>query len=489
MKAINFISSRFNTAKNMPRSVRIMRLVAGVGVAVAVISLVLALAIGRGFEKVYRKSLLDFNAHVVIMGAGEIEDPSAVLDELRILDSNEDRREIASEWGWLAPVVGSIEGAIFRMSDLHEDLSYRFEPDSLTGRAWDAIDPSRIMPVLPQWILVPYARFIGAMERSITNRNVFLYREALIIGSGGIKGVVIKGIEPGRDGSTGGMKIELLEGVSRKEEMMKRARGKDVPVIVGRALAGSMGIEGSPKKVRMLIPKAEGNGGERFKDVVVVGTFESGMYDYDAQFVLMNIGDARELFGAEGDTVTGIELRLDDPERSEQVARAAERVLGPRFRAVTWQELNSDLLAAVKLEKLVITLIMGIMLIVAALNIIGALVLTMLHRMREISVLKALGLDERRIARLFTRGGMMVGMRGVMAGLVVGLGLALLLGNYRIIPLEAEIYLVDSLPIDISWLICGIITLFCAGTIYITSRVAAKRLARVPPAEGLARAR
>jgi len=138
---------------------------------------------------------------------------------------------------------------------------------------------------------------------------------------------------------------------------------------------------------------------------------------------------------------------------------------------------------------LVIALIMGIMLIVAALNIIGALVLTMLHRMREISVMKAIGLDDRRIARLFTRGGMIVGMRGVLAGLIVGLGLALLLGKYRIIPLEGEIYLVDSLPIDISWLICGIITLFCAGTIYITSRVAALRLARVPPAEGLARAR
>jgi lipoprotein-releasing system permease protein len=335
-----------------------------------------------------------------------------------------------------------------------------------------------------------YERFMSSVERGLETQNVFLYREGLIIGGGGIKGVVVKGLDPEKEESIGGMTIEYFETDMSLEEVFELEKSGKVLALMGKALAQSMGISGSSEKVRMLIPQEEKQGGaERFQDIDVVGTFESGLHDYDSQFMLMDIADVRRLFSVPKGTVTGIELRIEDPERARWVAAAAERTLGPRYRAITWQELNSDLLAAVRLEKLVTSLIMGIMLLVAALNIIAALVLTTLHRMREISVLKSLGLSNRKIGKLFIRGGMSVGMRGVIAGLAVGVAAALIIKEFKLISLESEIYLVDALPIDISWLICGIITLFCAAAIYITSRVAAARLARVPPAEGLARAR
>jgi lipoprotein-releasing system permease protein len=461
MKAVNFISKRFNSVRNMPRSVRIMRTVAGVGVMVAVIALVLAQSIGSGFEGVYRKSLLDFNAHVVIMGAGEIEDPADAMGKLRALEYGEDEGErgLAKRWGWLAPALG-------------------------------AIDPNILSAYAPAWLMERYEKFMSSIERGLETQNVFLYREGLIIGGGGIKGVVVKGLDPEKEESIGGMTIEYFETDMSLGEMFEMEKGGKVFALMGKALAQSMGFSGSAAKVKMLIPREEKRDGEeRFQDIEIVGTFESGLHDYDSQFMLMDIADVRRLFGVRGKTVTGIELRIEDPKRARWVAAAAERTLGPRYRAITWQELNSDLLAAVRLEKLVTSLIMGIMLAVAALNIIAALVLTTLHRMREISVLKSLGLSDRKIGKLFIRGGLSVGMRGVVAGLAVGVAAALIIKKFKLISLESEIYLVDALPIDISWLICGIITLFCAAAIYITSRVAAARLAKVPPAEGLARAR
>ncbi len=406
MNIVNFISRRFNSTANMPRSIRMMRLVSAVGIAVAVIALVVALSIGKGFEKVYTRALLDFNAHVIVMGAGEIEDPTEAYEKLEKLKA----------------------------------------------------------------------------EGEVLTINSFLYREALLMGKDSITGAVIKGIEQGKYGSVGNMSIELFK---------REGNTKKVPVIMGRALAQRMGIENKPVVIRMLIPGKQSpkDPSNQFDDVLAVGTFQAGMHDYDDQFMLMNIEDARKLFGAGANTVTGIELRLDDPNKAASLAEAVEGMLGPRYRAVTWQELNADLLAAVKLEKLVTSLIMGIMLIVAALNIIAALVLTTLHRMREISVLKALGLTDRLVEKIFVRGGMGIGMRGVLIGLIVGLIAVAAEGKFRFIPLEAEVYLVDSLPIDISWVICGIITLFCAAVLYVTSRIAARRLAKVPPAEGLMQVR
>ncbi len=466
MRAVKFISSRFNSPATMPRSVRVMRAVAGAGVLIAVVALILAQSIGRGFERVYRKSLLDFNAHVVVMGAGEIDDPAVPMSELEALAFKGDgQAKLVGRWGWIVEAARGAEAALARLGLYSID------------------------PLVPEWVATRYARLCAAVESGIVALSPFLYREALIIGSGKIEGVVVKGIEPGRAASVGGMDIELFEEGELSSALARPAKGA-VPAVMGRRLAASMGIGAEPRMIKLLIPREDAAGSrERFEEVLVVGTFQSGMHDYDAQFLLMDIAAARGIFGTGRHAATGIELRIRDPERAGAVAAAAERLLGPRYRAVTWQELNSDLLAAVRLEKLVTSLIMGIMLLVAALNIIAALVLTTLHRLREIAVLKSLGLSNRKIERLFVRGGMGVGMRGVALGLMAGLALAWVLREWRLIPLEAEIYLVDALPIDISWLICGIITLFCALAVYVTSRVAASRLAKLPPAEGLARAR
>ncbi|MBN1283135.1 MAG: ABC transporter permease [Proteobacteria bacterium] len=412
MPHVAFIANRLNSPGRMPRSIRIMRAVAGVGIAVAVAALVISAAVGSGFERSYRESLLDFNAHVIVMGGGEIADEGAAIERL----------------------------------------------DGL-ARA-------------------------GGIPAEIEHLAPFLYREAMLIGPGMIRGVVVKGVDLARPGALGGMRVLPL-GEGAQVEGTESGPAGDFPVLLGAAMARRL-AQGGEDRLKLLIPSPDG---QRFVGISPAGTFESGMHDYDAEFILMDIGLARGLFGAGGRAASGIELRIAAPEAAQEVARAVERGMGPPFSATSWDELNRDLLSAVRLERLVSALIMGIMLVVAALNIIAVLVLTTIRRLPEISMLKALGLTDREVSRIFVRNGLSVGMKGVAAGLATGIAVSFLVQKLRLIPLEAEIYMVDSLPIDISWTICGIVALFCLAVMWLASKFAAMRLAGIETAEGLAAAR
>lgn len=405
MSITNFISRRFNSGRFLPRSIRAMRAVAMIGIAVSVAALIVAISIGRGFEGRYRRALMDFNAHIVVMGGAEMTKPREVM------------KQLDSVWQPTDGVVG----------------------------------------VTP-----------------------FIYREALSVGGGEINGVVVKGVDPSGLTDIVSMTMKFSSDGSSIEEALGHRDGAAIPVIAGRALAEKFTIGDTFK---LLIP-SEGHS-RRFETVKIAGRFESGMHDYDAQFLIMSISDMRRMFKIEPDTVTGLEIKLRDPENAASVAARIEDEIGPVWRAVTWSELNNDLLAAVRLEKLVLSVVMGLLVAVAALNIVAVLVLMGIYRLREIAILKAIGLNNRSVRAVLVRGGALVTLVGVFAGVVLGVGLAFVVGRMRLIPLEAEIYLIDSLPIDISLSICGMLTLVCLGMGFVTSFLAAQKLSRVQIAEGL----
>lgn len=458
MSAEAFISRRWDAAREMPRSVRRMRAIAQAGIAVAVTALVLALAIGRGFEKAYSRALLDFNAHVIVMGPGEFVPTPEIREAIEGLRFDSDAEAaFARRYGFLLPWL------------------QRLQEHSL----------------LPGAVHVPVERLRAAMQRGVIATTPFLYREALAVGGGAIRGVVVKGVDPATLHQVSGVRIEPFDAGQTLAAALEPA-GKGPPrALLGRALAATLGITGSPASIRLLIPREGGRakGEQAFDEIRVTGTFASGMHDYDAEFLLMELGEARRLFGAGAAAVTGLEVKLDDPQRAPFVAPAIEGRLGPQFRAIRWDELNADLLAAVRLEKLVSAVIMGIMFVVAALNIVSALVLNAIRRMSEISLLKALGLPNPRIERILVRSGMSIGLRGVIIGMAAGIAIALAVERLGFIRLDEEIYMIGSLPIDISGPICGIMLLFCAGILFVTSKGSARTLASVPPSEGLARAR
>lgn len=378
-----------------------MRIIAVVGIAIAVAALVVATSIGIGFEKQYTGALLDFNAHLIVMGTGEIRNPSEVDGKIEALKRKD--------------VVG----------------------------------------VTP-----------------------FIYREALSIGGGKIRGVVVKGIDPNTLRDVNKMEISIKDGRTL-EDSLKAADKKKVNIIVGLALFDSFGKSNT---IKLMIP---GEGEDRFIEGDVVGTFESGIYDYDAQFLLVSLSEARRIYKIKGDAVSGLELKLKDPFMADSMADMIEGILGASYEVTTWGELNRDLLAAVHLEKLVSAIIMGMMVLVAMLNIVAVIVLTAIHRFHEISILKAIGLPNRIVESIFIRGGISIDVMGSALGIVTGIGIAAVVGHYDLVPLDAEIYLIESLPIDISPLICGMISTFCLVVGYLTTKIASRKLSGASIAEGL----
>lgn len=444
MKNLNLISRRFNSAGNLPRSVRVMKRVAIAGLGVACAALVVASAIGLGFERTYSKALMDFNAHLVVMGSGEMTDYNDVETIISGLKyASADDIDFAQRWKWLLPYAGkfsqSNEGSFFdRLSKLSKS--------------------------------------------GIKDMTPFLYREALAIGGGKIQGVVFKGIDAESFTRVNPMSIKIFNGQPSLERALLEKNG----CVLGQAAAKYFGVEAG-SKLRVMIPKpfAASKGSGEFREMDVVGVFESGVYDYDRQFILVSLNTLRQLFAVDDRAVTGIEISLYNPQLAELVSGEVKKILGDSFSTVTWGELNRDLLSAVRLERLVSAIIMGIMVAVAGLNIVSVLVLMAIYRMRELSILKALGLSNHSIRALMVRGGLDIGVKGAVVGIVLGVVVAKLISALGLVPIDPEIYMVGVLPVDISPAICCIIALFCVAVVFMTSRWTAGRLAKVSVGEGI----
>jgi lipoprotein-releasing system permease protein len=220
----------------------------------------------------------------------------------------------------------------------------------------------------------------------------------------------------------------------------------------------------------------------------VAAIFESGFYDLDNQFAFVSLEDAQRLFST-GDVVNALELRLADVYDAPAVARAAESLVNADRRdklgATQWMEQNRQLLSALRLERTVSTITIGLIQLVAALNILTALVMSVMEKRRDIAVLMALGAKQAQIARIFIAQGLLIGLCGVLFGLVSGYGLSFLADHYRWIALDEEIYSVSYVPFqphfaDALWISAAALAVSFLATLY-----PARAATRLMPVETL----
>lgn len=473
MRLVADIARRFNSTRHLPRSLVVMRAVAITGIAIGAATLVTALSIVSGFQREYRRSILDFNAHVVVLEAGETTDLAPTVNYASGLTQTEQEKKFSERFAWLMPAVSGMKGIYQSMINLHDDISYRFEDRPEFYEAWEKISPERLNALVPGF----FKRLYRTNQKGVVGVTPFLYREGLAISKGIIKGVVVKGIDPATIRQVNQMRLNLEGDVSINEAL---GSSKTLKVILGKALSERLG---SPARITLMVPETVK--GKQFVPAEVAGTFESGLYDYDSQFALVNIEEARRIFETGKIKATGIEIKLDDPEKAAAVAYALNNGLPARYQAITWAELNRDLFDALALERLVFSIIMGTLVVVAAFNIIGVLVLLICYRAHEVAILKALGMRTELLRKIFTRSGVSTGLVGTVIGIGMGVGISWAVKHFHLIRLEPEIYFLSALPIDISWPICGIIAFFSLLMCYFTSRMAAKRLALLPISEAL----
>jgi lipoprotein-releasing system permease protein len=219
------------------------------------------------------------------------------------------------------------------------------------------------------------------------------------------------------------------------------------------------------------------------RDYRVAGVFYTGMYEYDLKYVYVTL-DSLQDFLDRGDAVDGIEVRIQDADDTESFVTKLHAALGPGYRIQDCHELNRSLFSALKLEKIAMFLVLGIVILVASFSIVGNLIMVVVEKAREIALLKTLGASDTNIMQVFAIQGLLIGLVGTVLGVSCGVA-ACELGKTFGIPLNPDVYYIDRMPVHIEWnsvvitAIAGVV-ISIAATFY-----PALMAARVRPAAGM----
>jgi lipoprotein-releasing system permease protein len=285
----------------------------------------------------------------------------------------------------------------------------------------------------------------------------------------------VVGIEPqGRDvPDVTTIRAHAISGDFRFASVDGKRRG----AVLGKVLSAKLNAYPGDK-IRLLAPPPTGKLDAIFSGVYVpkiyefevTGLFETGMYEYDNSYVYLPLDVAKEFAGL-GDAVTGLEVRTTDRWQAGRIAASLDAALGFPFRTMDWQEQNSSLFQALKLEKLGMGIILLLIVLVAAFNIVSTLTMVVTDKTREIGILKAMGMPARSIRRIFFAQGLGIGVLGTALGLLLGLGAALALDKYRLISLNPEVYFIDHLPVstqplDVAFIVLASIAIAAVATLY-----------------------
>ena len=296
-----------------------------------------------------------------------------------------------------------------------------------------------------------------------------LYEEVLISSRQRAQGVVLKGVDAQREVKVGDLLRRLTEG---SLEGLSQSFPNADPIIVGKELAKSLGVFVGDT---VLVTSPQGyltplEPVPKYRHFRVVGVFDSGFYDFDATWAFTNLQAAQRLFDL-ADVVSVIEFKIGDIYRAPEGADTIKRAAGAGFEASTWMEQNRSLFSALRLERLVTILTIGLIVVVAALNIFITLAMMVMEKNRDIAVLMSMGARKRQVWAVFTLHGLLIGSVGTLLGLLLGYGASWLGGHYRLIPLQADIYALSSVPFhaqpwDGLWIALAALTISFLATLY-----------------------
>lgn len=216
----------------------------------------------------------------------------------------------------------------------------------------------------------------------------------------------------------------------------------------------------------------------------VTGRFETGMYEYDNTYVVMRL-DVAQRFAGLGDAVSGIDVRVTDPNEAPRIGAELEALLDYPYFSKAWQEQNAQLFSALQLEKLGMGLILLLIVIVAAFNIVGTLTMVVTDKTREIGILRAMGLSAKSVYRVFVIQGIIVGLVGTVTGAIVGIAIAQLFDRGRLITLDPSIYFIDHLPIKVQPFDSMLIIFASIAVATVATLYPSRRAAELAPVEAI----
>jgi lipoprotein-releasing system permease protein len=440
-----FIATRYLRAKRRQAFIGIITGISIVGVAAGVASLIVALAINNGFRQDLQERLIGSTSHVSLLRVADdgIKDWPPLLDRL----SKE-------------PHVIAAAPAIFEQVLISRGPRAR-------GAVLKGMIPAD-------------ERRVGDLLNTIKEGSASALDETPSPSDRGSS-------EPGTQktpttGDAGNAPPESpdsLAGVqARVAAMPPIILGKDMADNLG-ATVGSIVLVTSPQGELTpfgIVPKYS-----RFR---VAGIFNSGFYDYDSSWAFTRLSDAQRLFGL-GDLISVIEFKVDDIYKADQVSRELEDAAGKGFMATNWMEQNKALFHALRLERLVTFITIGLIVFVAALNILISLIMMVMEKTRDIAVLLSMGTRKSQVRNIFIAQGVLIGVIGTVIGLLLGYAISYAGGHYHIISLSPEVYSIDYVPFAPRLTDGVLVALVAVGVSFIATLYPSWSAGRTLPAEAL----
>ena len=284
----------------------------------------------------------------------------------------------------------------------------------------------------------------------VTGATPYLYSQALISSSGGGSGAVLRGMDPTTAENVIGLASQMIQGSIH--DLTPEVTPVIPNIILGKKLAQELRV-GTGDKIRLISPSGPLTPMgiiPKIKTCRVSGIFESGMFEYDSSLAYMGIADVQQFLGI-GNIAHGIEVTVKENmlDRADQVGKRIVVKLGGSFIAKDWMMMNHNLFAAFKLEKIGMFIAMALIILVAALNIISALVMVVMEKSKDIAILKSMGATSRSIMKIFFIQGLVIAITGTILGVTGGLGLCELLSRYKFIELPSNVYPMTTLPIKV----------------------------------------
>ena len=317
----------------------------------------------------------------------------------------------------------------------------------------------------------------------VTGATPFSYTEVMLSSGDGVKGLMLRGVDP----RTAPGVLSMLKAI-KKGSINGLETGDGTPgIIIGEELAKHIGL-GMGSRVNLLSPSGEKTTAgfqPRIRPFEVAGIFKTGMYEYDSSLAFVTLDAARELLGLDPGFLSGIEITVDDVYRADEITKELTDNIGNPFYARSWMDMNANLFAALKLEKIGMFILLIMVVLIGSFSIVATLVMLVMEKTRDIAVMMSMGATRKMIRRIFMYQGTIIGFVGTMLGYALGLTVGYLLKRYQFIKLPENVYTLDHLPIIITvpdvLIIGGAAMLLC----FLSTLYPARQASRLKPADAL----
>ena len=432
-----FIATRYLRAKRRQAFIGVITGISIIGVAAGVASLIVALAINNGFRQDLQERLIGSSSHVSLLRVADdgIKDWPPLLDSLS-----------------KQPHVVAAAPAIFEQVLISRGPRAR-------GAVLKGMIPS-------------YERKVGDLLSTVKEGSPAALEETPPEPEKDHAGTATSAVHGASATETSATEMSANNDSPDSLGAIRARVAAMPPIILGKDMADNLGATvGSVVEVTSpqgeltpfgMVPKYT-----RFR---VAGIFNSGFYDYDSSWAFARLSDAQRLFGL-GDLISVIEFKVDDIYKADAISRELEAAAGKGFMATNWKEQNKALFHALNMERLVTYITTGLIVLVAALNILISLIMMVMEKTKDIAVLMSMGTRQAQVRNVFIAQGVLIGVIGTVIGLLLGYAISYAGGHYHMISLSPEVYSIDYVPFapslwDGVWVVLGAVGISFVATLY-----------------------